>query len=99
MNTAWTVDTNGDAVADFANPCSNYVRGEDSFGSGTFEASRDAGARKHHGVDFIAAPGAMVRAPIEGEVTRLGAVYRNSEQLRFVEITNEASKLTAHSYH
>jgi murein DD-endopeptidase MepM/ murein hydrolase activator NlpD len=91
---AWTVDINGDGVADLANPCSNMVRGEDAFGFGNFEASRDAGARKHHGTDIIAAPGAIVRAPIEGEVTKMGAVYRNSEKLRFVEITNEHSKLT-----
>lgn len=95
----WIVDVDGDGAGDFANPCQASVRGHDEFGSGLFQARRDAGARKHHGVDFVAAPGALVRAPIAGVVTELGAVYRDTAKLRFVEVTNEVTKLTARVFY
>lgn len=91
----WTIDTNGDGVADLSNPTHGGVRGIDAFGSGDFGARRDAGKRRHHGVDFVAAAGAAVRAPISGEVSRLGYAYRGVGGLRVVEIVNPETKYTA----
>ncbi len=91
----WTIDINGDEIADFSNPTHGGVRGIDAFGSGDFGAVRDAGKRRHHGVDYVAEVGAPVRAPIGGRVTRLGDAYGGAGGLRFVEITNPVTKLTA----
>lgn len=91
----WTIDADGDGVADFANPTQHHVRGFDAFGSGDFLARRDAGARKHHGVDYVAAVGQPVHAPISGEVSRLGYAYGGKSGLRLVEIANGETKYTA----
>ncbi|MGE3142813.1 MAG: hypothetical protein AB7L65_05790, partial [Hyphomonadaceae bacterium] len=64
----WIVDIDGDGEGDFANPTDGAVRGFDAFGAGRFGARRDAGKRVHHGVDYVAAAGALVRAPIAGKV-------------------------------
>lgn len=91
----WTIDINGDGLVDFSNPTHGGVRGIDAFGSGDFGAVRDAGKRRHHGVDYVAEVGAPVRSPIGGRVTRLGDAYGGAGGLRFVEITNPVTKLTA----
>lgn len=91
----WTIDADGDGVAEYSNPTHAGVRGVDAFGSGAFGAIRDAGKRDHHGVDYIAQPGAPVRAPISGEVTHIGYAYSGSNELRFVEITDPATKTSA----
>jgi murein DD-endopeptidase MepM/ murein hydrolase activator NlpD len=91
----WTIDTNGDGLADFSNPTNGGMRGIDAFGSGDFGARRDAGKRRHHGVDYVAAVGAAVRAPISGKVTRLGYAYRGVGGLRVVEITNPETRFSA----
>ncbi|WP_325059787.1 M23 family metallopeptidase [Vitreimonas sp.] len=91
----WTIDADGDGDADFSNPTHSGVRGVDAFGSGDFGARRDAGKRRHHGVDYVAAVGALVRAPISGEVSRLGYAYRGVGRLRIVEIVNPETKYTA----
>ena len=91
----WTIDANGDGIADFSNPTHRLVRGVDAFGSGDFLARRDGGARKHHGVDYIAAVGQSVRAPISGEVSRLGYAYGGDGGYRVIEIANSETKHTA----
>lgn len=91
----WTIDNDGDGIADFSNPTHGGVRGVDAFGSGVFGAVRDAGKRRHQGVDYVAAAGAAVRAPISGRVTRLGYAYRGNTALRFVEIVNPDTKFSA----
>lgn len=91
----WTIDHDGDGVADFSNPTHGGVRGVDAFGSGVFGAVRDAGKRRHQGVDYVAAAGAAVRAPITGRVSRLGYAYRGNTALRFVEIVNPDTKFSA----
>jgi murein DD-endopeptidase MepM/ murein hydrolase activator NlpD len=91
----WTIDTDGDGVADFANPTHGGVRGIDAFGSGDFGARRDAGKRRHHGVDYVAAVGAAVRAPISGQVSRLGYAYRGVGGYRMIEIVDPETKFTA----
>ncbi len=91
----WTIDSNDDGVPDFSNPTHGGVRGIDAFGSGDFGAGRDAGKRRHEGVDYVAEIGAAVRAPISGEVTRIGFAYRGVGGLRSVDIFNAETKLTA----
>lgn len=44
-------------------------RKRDSFGSGSFGASRDGGSRIHKGIDLKSYPGQRVFAPISGDLT------------------------------
>lgn len=89
------VDIDGDGRMDLARPVENAVRGVDAYGSGAFGASRDGGRRAHRGVDFVAAPGEPVRAPIAGVVTRIGDAYAGQDGLNYVEITNAVTRHTA----
>lgn len=89
------VDLDGDGRFDLARPVEHAVRGVDAYGSGAFGASRDGGRRAHHGVDFVAAPGEPIRAPIAGVVTRVGAAYAGQDALQYVEIANTATRYTA----
>lgn len=89
------VDIDGDGRLDLAWPVENAVRGVDAYGSGAFGASRDGGRRVHRGVDFVAAPGEPVRAPIAGVVTRIGDAYAGQDGLTYVEITNLVTRYTA----
>lgn len=59
-------------------------RGQDSFGSGAFHASR--GSRNHQGRDYLAAAGSKVHAVRSGIVTRLGYTYKDNLSYRYVEI-------------
>ena len=54
------------------------VRGVDKYGSGTFGASRDGGARMHLGRDYIALPGDEALFPIHGVIERNGVAYAGS---------------------
>lgn len=91
----WDIDVDADGVADFANPTHAAIRGVDAFGSGRFGAQRDKGRRKHLGVDYVAAPGAPVHAPISGQVRRIGYAYRGNTTLRYIEIANPQTHLVA----
>jgi peptidoglycan LD-endopeptidase LytH len=91
----WAVDKDGDGVTDYYNPTHGAVRDVDAFGSGHFGASRDGGKREHEGVDYVIAPGAVVHAPISGEVARLGYAYRGEGGYRVVEIVNSETKVKA----
>lgn len=91
----WAVDEDGDGVIDFANPTHGLIRGVDAYGSGTFGAVRDGGKRKHHGVDYVVAPGDWVEAPIAGTITRYGYAYRRDKDFRYVEIRNEETGMRA----
>ena len=87
---AWVgKDVNGDALPDFANPTGHQVRSHDRFGFGFFGASRDGGGRQHAGVDYIAATGQKVEAPMSGQVSKVGWAYAG-DIYRYVEITNPA---------
>lgn len=92
-------DVDGDGRADFANPTGQEPRTEDSYGSGAFGASRDGGVRRHEGVDFRAAAGQSVAAPISGYVTKIGYAYAGDDDLKFVEITNPALRLEARAFY
>lgn len=54
------------------------VRGVDKYGSGTFGASRDGGARMHLGRDYIALAGDVALFPIHSVIERIGLAYANS---------------------
>jgi peptidoglycan LD-endopeptidase LytH len=95
----WAVDKDGDGVTDYYNPTHGAVRAYDAFGSGQFGAVRDAGKRRHEGVDYVAAPGAAVHAPISGEVARLGYAYGGEGGYRVVEIVNSETKMKARVFY
>jgi murein DD-endopeptidase MepM/ murein hydrolase activator NlpD len=88
MTLSWAIDTDGDGIADIANPVEAGARGVDHYGSGAFGSLRDGGKRKHEGVDYVAAPGHRANAPIAGEVTRIGYAYKKDTRLQYVEIVN-----------
>lgn len=83
-------DIDGDGQPDFANPTGKDTRKTDAYGCGEFGARRDAGERKHEGVDFMADAGQPLVAPISGYVSKIGYAYAGDENLKFVEITNPA---------
>jgi peptidoglycan LD-endopeptidase LytH len=91
----WTIDVDADGVADFSNPTHGGVRGIDAFGSGGFGAVRDAGKRRHHGVDYVSEPGAEVLAPLSGKITRIGFAYSGREDLQYVELVNPETQVSA----
>lgn len=61
-------------------------RNVDDFGAGFFGAPR--GSRTHKGIDFHVVPGAIVLAPIDGIITKLGWAYAGASY-RYVEIEDE----------
>ena len=93
------VDLDGDGQPDVANPTGNAPRQADAYGEGRFHASRDGGEREHEGVDYVATAGQTVEAPISGYVARIGYVYPDDTQLRYVEIDNPALHLTARVFY
>lgn len=95
----WTLDLDGDGVADLANPTHNAIRGEDAYGSGKFGARRDKGKRKHEGADFVVAPGGAVWSPLNGVVTAIGYAYQGDENLRFVEVKDLTRRLSARIFY
>jgi peptidoglycan LD-endopeptidase LytH len=95
----WAIDKDGDGVTDYYNPTHGGVRADDAFGSGQFGAIRDSGKRRHEGVDYVAAPGAVVHAPISGEVARLGYAYGGEGGYRVVEIVNSETKMKARVFY
>jgi hypothetical protein len=68
------------------------TRDTDAYGSGTFLAARDGGARSHRGRDYISIPGDPVLSPIDGRITRLLTAYPGSE-LRGLEIESERMRV------
>lgn len=92
-------DLDGDGQPDLANPTGRAPRGEDAYGEGCFHASRDGAARAHEGVDYVAAPGQSVAAPISGFVAKIGFAYADDQTLRYVEIVNPALHLTARVFY
>lgn len=92
-------DLDGDGAPDIANPTGKAPREHDAYGAGGFGASRDGGTRKHAGVDYVAAPGQSVGAPISGFVSKIGYAYPGDTTLRYVEIDNPALKLSARVFY
>ena len=66
------------------------LRGADLEGSGAFAAPR--GGKRHKGVDYAFEPGAEVKSPIEGCVTRLGWAYKDAPY-RLVEILSHGGAM------
>jgi murein DD-endopeptidase MepM/ murein hydrolase activator NlpD len=83
-------DVDGDGQPDFANPTGKALRQTDAYGCGAFGSSRDGGARRHEGVDFMADAGQTLVAPISGYVSKIGYAYPGDSTLKFLEITNPA---------
>jgi len=67
-------------------------RGADSWGDGSFGASRGGGKRSHKGIDYCADPGDEILSPATGSVTKLGYPYApkpsDKTTYRYVEITD-----------
>jgi murein DD-endopeptidase MepM/ murein hydrolase activator NlpD len=100
MELVWKgADIDGDGAADFANPTGAAPRGHDVFGDGEFGARRDGGTRAHEGVDYVAAAGQAVHAPMSGYVTKIGFAYAGDTGLKFVEITNPALGYAARAFY
>lgn len=96
----WTgADVDGDGQPDFADPTGQAVRGCDDFGCGAFGAERDAGERRHEGVDFDATAGQAVDAPLSGFVSRIGFAYPGDTRYKFVEIENPALHYAARVFY
>lgn len=93
------LDVDFDGRADLANPTDGFIRGQDAYGSGRYGARRDGGRRAHHGVDYVAAPGHAVHAPIAGRITRIGHAYNSRSGLNFVEIHDPTLKITARIFY
>lgn len=66
------------------------LRGTDAWGDGSYGARRDGGRRRHNGVDYLAAPGTAILAPVAGIVTKLGYPYGDDLSFRYVEIRSHA---------
>jgi murein DD-endopeptidase MepM/ murein hydrolase activator NlpD len=92
-------DVDGDGAQDFVNPTGLELRAVDAFGHGHFGASRDGGTRDHKGVDYKAAAGQAVKAPISGYVTKIGSAYSSSPEYRYIEITNPALRYEARVFY
>ena len=71
---------------------SGNSRDRDGYGRGDFGVSRDGGARRHEGMDFITAPGEEIQAPIGGVVRRVLYPYAGDTRLTGLEIVNEAGQ-------
>jgi len=67
-------------------------RDADSWGNGSFGASRAGGKRSHKGIDYCADPGDEILSPATGQVTKLGYPYApkpsDKTTYRYVEITD-----------
>ena len=83
-------DVDGDGQDDFANPTGLPVRTCDDYGCGNFGAVRDAGERRHEGVDFDARAGQAIDAPISGFVSKIGLAYPGDQRFHYIQITNPA---------
>ncbi len=92
-------DIDGDGAADVVNPTGHAPREHDVYGDGSFGASRDGGARRHAGVDYVAEVGQAVLAPISGFVSKIGFPYPDNQQLRYVEIDNPALSMSARVFY
>jgi murein DD-endopeptidase MepM/ murein hydrolase activator NlpD len=71
-------------------------RGNDPTGFGHFGAKRgfrNGKPRYHKGHDVVSVPGEEVYSMIEGEVTKIGYMYKNALQFRYVEVTNETYRI------
>lgn len=55
-------------------------RETDSYGSGSYGASRDEGKRKHEGQDYVSIPGDPIFAPFDGEYERMAYPYGDDKR-------------------
>ena len=69
------------------NPTGGRIRGHDVQGEGRYGAPRGNG-KTHIGRDYIGVPGQLVYAVINGRIDRIGRVYSDSAEYRYVAITS-----------
>lgn len=65
-------------IPTFLSPTASLdVRQRDSYGSGAYHAARTTGdvQRLHMGLDLVCMPGAVLFAPCDGQITRVGYAY------------------------
>ncbi len=60
----------------------------DQKGKGHFKASR--GSKKHNGIDLLVEKNQFVKAPFNGEITRIFTVYANDSKYKGFEIVGSA---------
>lgn len=71
------------------------VRKQDPYGNGSFGSSRDGGARKHEGIDFIGFGGDPVYAPFSGKVIRTTRPYANDDRFDGIVIEDDSGEFEA----
>lgn len=73
-------------------PFDNIVeRGRDPKGHGDYGMPR--GGKKHRGWDIVGNPGDLIKAPIDGIITKHGYMYDFAPQFRYVEITGQTYRI------
>ena len=65
--------------------CIIPLRGSDPMGYGHFHASR--GSRLHNGLDFAAMPESQILNFECGKVTKIGQVYRDTTEFKYVQVS------------
>lgn len=71
-------------------------RGNDPTGFGHFGAKRgfkNGKPRFHIGHDIVSVPGEDVFSMIDGTITKIGYMYANALQFRYVEVTNKTFRI------
>lgn len=71
-------------------------RGNDPTGFGYFGAKRgfrNGKPRYHQGHDIVSVPGEDVFSMIEGTITKIGYMYANALQFRYIEVTNKIFRI------
>lgn len=58
----------------------------DAAGSGYFHASRDSGSRLHAGIDILISESEEIYMPIDGYITRVVQVYKDTTEWKGIEI-------------
>lgn len=84
--------TTGELKTKFFKIVRNFViRGNDSYGSGAFGASR--GGRNHAGIDVVALEGETIFSPIDGTFKRLAPPYLNDSRYSGMVINNSTYEI------
>lgn len=67
-------------------PLPHGIRRPDAYGDGSYGASRDGGARQHHGLDFTGTLGEPVVCPLRSSVLWIGYAYPNDLRYRSLHL-------------
>jgi murein DD-endopeptidase MepM/ murein hydrolase activator NlpD len=83
--------TNEELMADIKALFDDNIR-NDRAGGGDFGVSRAGGRRSHNGTDFENPKGALVDAPVDGVVTKIGYPYADDLSYTYVEVTDDQER-------